>query len=257
MELKDGSLGPLLKNKEEMGTEQQVQSIAMLVFEQMLRALDFLAYNNIIHRDVKPDNILYTRTGGDDVFQFQLGDFGLCNRYYNANSIVGTPVFAAPERRSGSQTPKFDVWSLMVTLLWTLHFDTFVKAVMPAKEECQIVEIVLNFAAASKFKPLGPMAKVNPHERASAAQLLDKFFQGKGLSTPKRSITPLKVVTLAVSAGRMLIQSLSHIDAPTDISIVAITPRSLPQTQFQLPPLNRPVQPLPQVMDLGSDGLRS
>ncbi|KAI4235472.1 MAG: hypothetical protein LQ349_003140 [Xanthoria aureola] len=192
MELKDGSLGSLLKNKKATGCPDQIQRLAELVLVQMLQALDFLAYNNIIHRDVKPDNILYLlqRGGGDNDYRFQLGDFGLCNPYNNANSIVGTPIFAAPERGSERQTPKFDVWSLMVTMLWTLYFDSFVTE-MERSEESQILPIVTKFASRSNSNPILAMAKINPDERASAAQLLAKCFHGKGLTTRLKSITPL------------------------------------------------------------------
>ena len=190
MELKDGSLGSLLKNKEHMGSSQQVQKIAQSVFEQMLQALDFLACHNIIHRDVKPDNILYLLPRGDGDYRFQLGDFGLCNPYDNANSVVGTPIFAAPERGSARQTPKFDVWSLMVTMLWTLYFDSFVTE-MERSEESQILPIVMKFVSRSDFSPIGAMAKIDPDERASAAQLLARWFHGKGLTTRLMSITPL------------------------------------------------------------------
>ncbi|KAI4271796.1 MAG: hypothetical protein L6R38_006774 [Xanthoria sp. 2 TBL-2021] len=190
MELQDGSLGSLLENKKEIGSSQQVERVAQLVLEQMLQALDFLACHDVIHRDVKPDNILYHSGRGD--VRFQLGDFGLCNPYKNANSAVGTPFFAAPERDSTKQTPKFDIWSLMITISWTLDRNGFVTELQHVEGHDQIISTVFKAAAATKLKLFAAMAKVNPEERASAAQLLDKYFEGKGLTTRPKSITPLK-----------------------------------------------------------------
>lgn len=50
---------------------------------QMLETLDCLAHNGIVHRDVKPENILYV-SGPGGQYTFQLGDFGLCNRVVDA-----------------------------------------------------------------------------------------------------------------------------------------------------------------------------
>jgi serine/threonine protein kinase len=69
---------------------------------------------------VKPENILYISQPGGQ-YQFQLGDFGLCNRAVDATTFAGSRTYMAPEMfRKGGQTPKLDVWSLFVKMLWTL-----------------------------------------------------------------------------------------------------------------------------------------
>ncbi|KAL8840953.1 MAG: hypothetical protein Q9176_003525 [Flavoplaca citrina] len=197
----------------------------------MLQALELLACHEIVHRDVKPDNILYLlpKSGDDAPCWFQLDDFGLCNPYSNADSIVGTPIFAAPERRSGTQTPKFDIWSLMVTILWTLNVDNFATELESIKEESQVVPLVMRVASTTGSSPIGTMAKVDPSERASAAQLLAKWFDGKGLTTPIEDIAPLEVLCLhkghRQAEHRYLDQHVSYIYRGTPLLSTTQEPR--------------------------------
>ena len=119
MGLKEGTLESLV----ESGAD--ASAIADSVFPQMLQALDCIAWKGIVHRDVKPENILYI-SQPDGQYQFQLGDFGLCNYIINAATFTGTRLYMAPEMfREGDQTHKVDVWSLFVTMLWTLDAGEF------------------------------------------------------------------------------------------------------------------------------------
>lgn len=80
----------------------------------------------------------------------------------------------------------------MVTILWTLDRNGFVTKLQHVEGQDQIISTVLKAAAAIGSELFVAMAKVNPEARASAAQLLDKHFKGKGLTTRPESITPLK-----------------------------------------------------------------
>jgi len=88
-----------------------VFAVANSVFPQMLQALDCIAWKGIVHRDVKPENILYI-SQPDAQYQFQLGDFGLCNRIIDAATFAGSRLYMPPEMfQEGDQTHKVDVWS--------------------------------------------------------------------------------------------------------------------------------------------------
>ncbi|XP_078429456.1 kinase family with ARM repeat domain-containing protein isoform X2 [Wolffia australiana] len=92
--------------------EEQVQAIA----KQLVRALHYLHSNRIIHRDMKPQNILI---GPGSVVK--LCDFGFA-RAMSVNTVVlrsikGTPLYMAPELvREQPYNHTVDLWSLGVIL---------------------------------------------------------------------------------------------------------------------------------------------
>ncbi|SEG88972.1 Serine/threonine protein kinase [Nonomuraea solani] len=88
---------------------------------QVLEALRAAHAAGIVHRDVKPANILLDDDGRHAV----LTDFGLATSLERpvqsgltqAGIVVGTPAYIAPERaRGAAPTPESDLWSLGVTL---------------------------------------------------------------------------------------------------------------------------------------------
>jgi serine/threonine protein kinase len=77
---------------------------------------------DIVHRDVKPDNILIAGDLAAGHYSIFLVDFGIAKirgrrQVTLQNNIIGTPAYIAPERlRNDPVGPAADVWSLGVTL---------------------------------------------------------------------------------------------------------------------------------------------
>lgn len=93
---------------------------ATMQVRQVATALAAAHDAGLIHRDVKPANILQTPEG-----QAKLADFGLVRRIDEAEvlggSLAGTPTFMAPELFSGEEpTPQSDLYALGVTFYYLL-----------------------------------------------------------------------------------------------------------------------------------------
>ncbi|MFD6070503.1 MULTISPECIES: serine/threonine-protein kinase [Amycolatopsis] len=94
------------------------QQIA-LVGERVLSALRAAHAAGIVHRDVKPANIMVAADG-----RVKLTDFGIAHaaddpRLTTSGMIVGSPAFMAPERVEGRDAmPESDLWSLGTTLFF-------------------------------------------------------------------------------------------------------------------------------------------
>jgi len=95
------------------------EEIAQLI-AQLARALEYAHSNGVIHRDVKPSNIMIGQDGRP-----KLMDFGLAKQddvditVTHDGAIVGTPAYMSPQQAAGRHeelTPQTDVYSLGVVL---------------------------------------------------------------------------------------------------------------------------------------------
>ncbi|MER7500150.1 protein kinase [Nonomuraea pusilla] len=106
------TLGELIREEGPL-PPRQVAAIGL----QLLEALRAAHAAGVLHRDVKPDNVLLADDG-----RAVLTDFGIATTEDEApvtrtGVLVGTPAFMAPERAAGGRAaPASDLWSLGVTL---------------------------------------------------------------------------------------------------------------------------------------------
>ena len=168
--------------------------------------LEYLHDHNIIHQDIKPDNVLV-----DDNCNFLLTDFGISKKE-NATeeAIEGTRAYMAPEvYYSGETTKESDIWSLGATAVELLTGNppfgengglaetqgTTMEA-LPGKLQPQVKQMIKS------------MLDENPAKRPTASQIRRsiELYQETGKWTRKSNrnmwiYITTGILSLAVCAG--------------------------------------------------------
>ncbi|GGV57536.1 protein kinase [Streptomyces longisporoflavus] len=163
---------------------------------EVLGALDAAHQAGILHRDVKPDNVLLGRHD-----RVVLTDFGIAQIEGETNltdtgGFVGSPEFIAPERVLGQRPgPASDLWSLGVVLYAaTEGVSPFRRNNTPAT-----LQSVLNATPAAPASASGPLAQAingllikDPGQRPRAAQV--RALLEEAAKPPEAA--PTRVVTV-------------------------------------------------------------
>jgi eukaryotic-like serine/threonine-protein kinase len=186
-------------------------------------ALDYAHRQGVIHRDVKPSNIMISKSG-----RVLLGDFGMALEVRDGSmgSIFGTPHYISPEqaKRSADAVPPSDLYSLGVIL-----FEILVGAVpfndpSPASIALQHISqppppprsINPLISPAVEAVLLKALEKNPSHRYQSGAKLIDALedaFKSTG-SSPKIPLPPLPVGVPTVRRSESSIEQMALREAP-------------------------------------------
>ncbi|HXW58786.1 MAG TPA: protein kinase [Solirubrobacteraceae bacterium] len=186
---------------------------AISIVEQACEGLDYAHRHGVVHRDVKPGNLLRSREG-----EVKLADFGIAKATEQSSitqvgSVLGTAAYLAPEQARGEEAgPRADLYALGVVAYQLISgrlpyeatsltelalkqqreappmLDTLVAAVTPALADAVAVALALD-----------------PDDRYQSAREM-----GRGLADGARGVAPSRQrVAAGGTASRQMTRVLS------------------------------------------------
>ncbi|AAS54547.2 AGR058Wp [Eremothecium gossypii ATCC 10895] len=156
-------------------------------------ALQYLHLNNIVHRDLKIENIMISSSG-----EIRIIDFGLSNMYdpkKQLHTFCGSLYFAAPEllKAHPYTGPEVDIWSfgvvLYVLVCGKVPFDDENASVLHEKIKQGKVEYPQHLSI-DVISLLSKMLVVDPYKRATLKQVVHHQWMQKGYDFPPPSYLP-------------------------------------------------------------------
>jgi serine/threonine-protein kinase len=204
---------------------------AIDVVSQACRGLDYAHRNGVVHRDVKPGNLLVS-----DSDVVKLADFGIARAVDQSSitqvgSVLGTAAYLAPEQARGEEAgPRADLYSLGVVTY------QLIAGRLPY-EAASLSELALKQQRESPI-PLDELVRDVPHALAEAVALALSIDQrdrpesamdlGEALQEGARGIAP-RSVAFATGATRIADgdTAATRVGAPT-AAVPAPRARPLP-----------------------------
>ena len=114
----DGDLNKKIKQQKNKKISEKYfpEETIVKYFYQICQGINYIHSKNVIHRDIKSQNIFLTKNGS-----IKIGDFGIAKALSKTNSnamtVIGTPYYFSPEIINGEPyNYKTDIWSLGVVL---------------------------------------------------------------------------------------------------------------------------------------------
>ena len=184
------TLKDIIENKKKKNNSLFTEKEIISIFEQILNGVQFIHNNSIIHRDIKPDNILL-----DENNIVKITDFGISalinsninNNNYNKdlfcqNTVVGPLNYISPEIKEGKEQDfKCDIYSLGITIFYLMnynlpHYDEEVDGELQRKSNDNFLNPIYSFELR---KLIMKMISENPKDRPTTQQALNHLLNHK------------------------------------------------------------------------------
>jgi eukaryotic-like serine/threonine-protein kinase len=197
---------------------------AVAIVEQACAGLHYAHRHGVVHRDVKPGNLLRSRDG-----EVKLADFGIAKATEQSSitqvgSVLGTAAYLAPEQARGEEAgPRADLYALGVVtyqlISGRLPYEATSLTELALKqqqEEPVLLDTVVAAVSHELAEAVAVALALNPGDRYQTAREM-----GRAISDGADGISPLEPAAEA-GAGR-------HAGEPTQATSVLTGGRGAPR----------------------------
>ena len=239
------SCAELLRDHGRLEIEEAVEIIG-----QACRGLDYAHRNGVVHRDVKPGNLLVS-----EAEVVKLADFGIAraagqSSITQVGSVLGTAAYLAPEQARGEEAgPRADIYSLGVVtyqlLSGRLPYEANSLSELTLKQQREAPRPLeeLNPRVPPELARAVMYALAIDQERRPA----DAIAFGEALRKGVHGIEPPMATASTAALGTGATRLLSGQDDPTAATRMAARPRPAPAGRAA-PPVRR-LEPRPYATD--------
>ncbi len=190
-ELIEGKTLKQLIKEEGILTESQIQNLLL----NLLPVLEYVHSEGIVHRDIKPDNIIIRKKDNKPV----LIDFGAVREIMGttvttggsttSSIIIGTPGFMPSEQASGRPVYSSDLYSLGLTIIYllTAKMPQFLPTNLDTSEVLWH-DYILENVSPSLMNIIDKAIKYNPSDRYHNTQEMLRAIQSPGTTINSSNI---------------------------------------------------------------------
>ncbi len=178
---------------------------AVAIIEQACEGLHYAHRHGVVHRDVKPGNLLRAREG-----EVKLADFGIAKATEQSSitqvgSVLGTAAYLAPEQARGEEAgPRADLYALGVVayqlISGRLPYEATSLtelALKQQREEPPLLDTLVAAVGPELAEAIALALALDPNERYQTAREM-----GRAISDGADGISPLETPATSRSAGR-------------------------------------------------------
>ena len=211
---------------------------------QSCKGLEYAHRNGVIHRDVKPGNLLVSDTG-----VVKLADFGIAratdqSSITQVGSVLGTAAYLAPEQARGEEAgPRSDIYSLGVVayqlLSGRLPYEAASLSELTLKQQREAPER-LDVANREVPRELA-QAVATALSIDAAARPPDAIVFAEALQNGAKGRAPVDTAPTAHLGSRAATEVLADRSPPTAATSVAAAQAAAPRTRQ--PPPRRRIEP--------------
>jgi len=185
-----GTLADLLRGEVPMPLQR-----IRIIMSQLGDALDYAHSQGLIHRDVKPSNVLLDKRGNTLLTDFGIAKMvGGTKHFTQTGGIVGTPHYMSPEQGGGDPlTRQSDIYSLGVVLY------EMVTGRVPFDAETPMAVVIKHMT-----DPLPPPSTLNPDTSPALESVILKSMAKRPEDRFESAADMVRAVRLAIPESAMV-----------------------------------------------------